>query len=76
MAMAQSARNQDGSRILSVDDLEHFGFRRSYAYRMLKAGKIPSIRLGRKYLIPRAKFEEWFEAQGQRALDRALGEVR
>jgi len=42
---------------------------------MLKKGQIPALRIGRKYVIPRAKFEAWFEAQGQRALDKAMGEV-
>jgi excisionase family DNA binding protein len=74
--MAQiPAANCEGERLYSIEDLQRFGFRRSYAYRMLKSGRIPAIRIGRKYLIPKAKFEAWFETQGQRALDRALAEV-
>lgn len=63
------------SHTYAIEDLEKFGFRRSCAYKMLKKGQIPALRIGRKYVIPRAKFEAWFEAQGQRALDKAMGEV-
>jgi excisionase family DNA binding protein len=32
---------------------------RSTIYSLLKAGTIPSIRLGKKFFTPRAAFEKW-----------------
>jgi len=31
------------------------------AYRIIKDGTIPSIRIGRKYVVPRVRFERWLE---------------
>lgn len=71
--MDQAAQlGNEPSVIYTIVELRHFGIRRSQAYKMLKVGQIPAIRFGRKYLIPKAKFDAWFEAQGQRALDRSL----
>jgi excisionase family DNA binding protein len=30
-------------------------------YTMLKSGELPSVRAGRKWLIPRRRFESWLE---------------
>lgn len=32
-------------------------------YRQLKAGRIPSVRLGDRYLIPRIAFNKWLECK-------------
>jgi excisionase family DNA binding protein len=29
------------------------------AYKIVKDGTIPSIRIGRKYVVPRVRFEKW-----------------
>ena len=34
---------------------------RSFAYQMLKEGQIPSVRLGSRVIIPKAKFDTWLE---------------
>ncbi len=31
------------------------------AYKIIKDGTIPSIRIGRKYVVPRVRFERWLE---------------
>ena len=37
---------------------------RSAIYSALAAGEIPSVRIGRRILIPRRRLEEWLEGQG------------
>lgn len=37
---------------------EILGIGRNLAYEAVKSGKIPSIRLGRKYLVPRAALDQ------------------
>lgn len=34
---------------------------RTFAYQMLKEGKIPSVKLGKRVIIPKAKFDEWMD---------------
>lgn len=44
----------------TVDDLaRELGLSRQVVYRELRAGRIPSIRLGRRFVIPRAAVQEW-----------------
>ena len=44
----------------TVDDLAvELGLSRQVVYRELRAGRIPSIRLGRRFVIPRAAVQEW-----------------
>lgn len=38
------------------------GIGRSLAYRMVNEGKIPTIRMGRRILVPVAKLEEMVQA--------------
>lgn len=38
---------------------------RSKIYEMLKAGEIPCKRLGKKYIVSRARFQEWLETCGE-----------
>lgn len=40
------------------------GLGRVKVYEFLKAGRIPSIRLGNKYLIPVDAFETWLDSCG------------
>jgi excisionase family DNA binding protein len=49
----------------SVEDLaRELGISRQKAYAELRAGRIPSIRLGRRFVIPRAAIAEWLRTAG------------
>lgn len=41
---------------------EALGISDNHTYTMLAQGVIPSIRLGRRIVIPRAAFEKWLES--------------
>jgi excisionase family DNA binding protein len=44
----------------SVEDVAKLlGIARNNAYERVRAGDIPSIRMGRRYLIPRERFHAW-----------------
>jgi len=61
--------------IISPEEVaKRLGISMAYVYRLVNAGKMPSIRLGRRIIIPRAAWEHWFEEQAQDALARCLEE--
>lgn len=37
------------------------GISKSYVYQMIKENKIPVVRLGRRIIIPKLKFDRWLE---------------
>jgi len=41
------------------------GIARGKAYKHVRSGEIPSIRMGRRLLIPRARFHIWLDGQTQ-----------
>jgi excisionase family DNA binding protein len=45
----------------------YLGISRAFAFRMVSAGEIPSVRLGRRILVPRAALEQWLANVGQKA---------
>ena len=50
----------------SVTELAtELGISRQSAYAALNTGAIPSIRLGRRFVIPRAAVQEWLRAAGK-----------
>jgi excisionase family DNA binding protein len=50
----------------SVDELaEILGLSRISVYKALKAGKIPSIRLGKRFVLPRAAIQKWLDGAGK-----------
>ena len=49
---------------MTVPDLQQaLGISRSHAYELVNRADFPTLRLGRKILIPRAAFLRWLEAQ-------------
>jgi excisionase family DNA binding protein len=56
---------QDSAIYRSVDALaRELGISRQKAYTSLRTGKIPSIRLGKRFIIPRAAIAEWLRTAG------------
>lgn len=50
------------TRIYKINEIaEILGISKSYAYQMIKEEKIPVVRLGRRIIIPKPKFDVWFE---------------
>ena len=43
-----------------------FGITKTYA--MLQSGEMPSIRVGKKFFVPRAALVRWIESCGQKAV--------
>ena len=53
----------------SVDELaKELRISRQAAYAALHRGVIPSIRIGKRFVLPRAAIAEWLRNVGQRAL--------
>lgn len=56
---ADSPPASDNRLTISIDEAaERLGICRAYAYRKAREGNIPSIRLGRRILVPVAQLEE------------------
>jgi excisionase family DNA binding protein len=52
------------SDMLSVEDVAmRLGIGRNQAYEAVQQGKIPSLRFGRRYLIPRAAFDRMLSGE-------------
>ncbi len=43
---------------------EMLGISRNFAYQLVKEGKLPSIRFGKRILIPRVALEKMLEKEG------------
>ena len=56
------------SKVLTVDEAAvELRISRSSAYDAVKTGEIPSIRIGRRILVPRAKLEQMLGADSAEA---------
>jgi excisionase family DNA binding protein len=61
-----SAGGQQKATYSSVDELaKELGICRVIAYAALKRGDIPSIRIGKRYIIPRTAIAEWLKSAGK-----------
>ena len=54
---SQTVKPDELARILDVG--------RNTIYEGLRSGKIPAIRLGKRFVIPRAAITEWLKTAGQ-----------
>ncbi len=58
--------SQNSTVYRSVDELaEVLGLSRISVYTALRAGEIPSIRLGKRFVLPRAAIQRWLEGAGK-----------
>lgn len=65
MAARTTKENQLRATYSSVDDLaRELGISRQKTYAELRSGRIPSIRLGRRFVIPRSAIAEWLRSAG------------
>jgi excisionase family DNA binding protein len=59
-------QNESGAIYPSVEALAaELGISRQSAYAALRKGAIPAIRLGRRFIIPRAAVAKWLESAGR-----------
>jgi excisionase family DNA binding protein len=68
--VGQPAERSEGSRVpelLSIPEVcEVLGMGKSWTYRKLRSGEIPSIKLGRSVKVKREDLEEYLESQRHR----------
>jgi excisionase family DNA binding protein len=64
--LASGAISPAGDRlVLSVEEAAAaLGISRAFAYEAVQRGEIPSIRIGRRILVPRAKLERFLNGDG------------
>ena len=54
--------SMENSRIYQVEEVAKIlGISKSYVYQLIKEEKIPFVRLGSKVIIPKKKFDDWFD---------------
>lgn len=52
--------------VYSVDEVSKLlGISRSYAYELVKRKVIPVLKLGNRRVIPKKKFEDWINNEGE-----------
>lgn len=55
--------------VYSIQEVaELLGISRSYAYELVRNGTIPALVLGKKWVVPKEKFNNW--VNGERELDK------
>lgn len=59
------ARRGKSENRLSVDEVaKHLGLGQQAVYAMLEQGKMPGIRVGRRWIITRLAYEKWEQSCG------------
>lgn len=59
--MAAKQKDIDLFETMTVQEAaEKLSISKSFAYRLIKDGEMPSVRLGRKVRVPKAEFERWY----------------
>ena len=53
--------NSDRLTMTVPEAAEALGIGKNQGYEAARAGQIPTIRIGRRLLVPRAAFERWLE---------------
>ena len=67
--MATTKKLPDDLDVLTPTQLaDYLSLGRDKTYEMLAAGRIPAVKLGRTYRIPRRALEEWLERQAAESL--------
>ncbi len=67
--MADTKKIPDDLDVLTPAQLaEYLSLGRDKVYAMLAAGRIPAVKLGRTYRIPRRALEEWLERRAAESL--------
>jgi excisionase family DNA binding protein len=62
---------KDRLTLTPKESMRFTGFGSNHTYAMLKSGEMPSIRVGKKFFIPKAALVKWLENAGNRPLTAA-----
>jgi excisionase family DNA binding protein len=72
-----SGEQRGGVQLLSIPQLcQELGMGKSWIYRRLRSGEIPSVRLGRTIKVRRDELEEYLQSHHHPPRDQALPESR
>lgn len=47
-----------------LEAAKQLGISRNLAYQLVRDGEIPTLRLGRRIIVPRAAFDRWLDSAG------------
>ena len=66
----QQEQQRLGVQLLSIPQLcQELGMGKSWIYRRIRSGEIPSVKLGRSIKVKRSDLEEYLESKRHRPLD-------
>jgi excisionase family DNA binding protein len=66
----QRPEERRGLELLSIPELcQELGMGKSWIYRRIRSGEIPSVKLGRSIKVKRSDLEEYLESKRHRPLD-------
>jgi len=67
----QRPQERRGLELLSIPELcQELGMGKSWIYRRIRSGEIPSVKLGRSIKVKRSDLEEYLESKRHRPLHR------
>lgn len=67
MALGQEPVGGGSPLVLEVRDVaERLRISRSFAYELIASGRLPSIRLGRRVLVPAVRLDEFLQTESTR----------
>ena len=62
--ISEYSERQDGAMFLTTDEvLNYLKVKSRTVYRLIKAGELPAIRVGRQWRIRRSDLDAWLETQ-------------
>ena len=74
---SRSRKNAQDRATYSPDALARLlGISRTTVYDQLRRGTIPHVRMGRRFIIPKAAVETWFASMGQGTLQQKAAGAR
>jgi excisionase family DNA binding protein len=65
---ASQTKHHDRKTYTPDDLAQILGIARNSVYAALRNGGIPNVRIGRRFVIPKAAIESWFASIGQQTL--------
>jgi excisionase family DNA binding protein len=64
-------KKRDRLTLTPRESMRLTGFGQNHTYDMLKRGELPSIKVGKRFLIPKAALLKWLESAGDRPVSAA-----
>jgi excisionase family DNA binding protein len=67
LVMRRKRTNQEKLTLTPRESMRLTGFGQNLTYKLLQRGDMPSIRVNKKFFIPKAALLKWLESIGSRA---------